>query len=154
MVTTASNETLARILERLQLLPAEVVRGLLASAEQQHKWLGEVAAENGVPQDLARGLVAVLSSYNPRATGKSGEIGLMQLMPQTAQAMGFTGNARDLYDPETNLTYGMRYLAKAQELGGGSTCQTVHRYTAGHFAKGMTAASTRFCTKVQTAMRQ
>ena len=27
----------------------------------------------------------------------------MQLMPQTAQAMGFTGNARDLYDPEINL---------------------------------------------------
>lgn len=116
--------------------------------------IDKAAAENGVPPDLARGLVAVLSSFNPRATGRSGEIGLMQLMPQTAQAMGFTGNARDLYDPETNLTYGMRYLAKAQELGGGGTCQTVHRYTAGHFAKGMTGASTRFCAKVQTAMRQ
>ena len=116
--------------------------------------IDKAAAENGVPQDLASGLIAVLSSFNPRATGKSGEIGLMQLMPQTAQAMGFTGDARELYDPETNLTFGMRYLAKAQELGGGGTCETVHRYTAGHFAKGMTAASTRFCTKVQTAMRQ
>jgi hypothetical protein len=116
--------------------------------------IDKAAAENGVPADLARGLVAVLSSYNPQARGKSGEIGLMQLMPQTAQAMGFTGSANDLYDPEINLTYGMRYLAKAYELGGGSTCQAVHKYTAGHFAKGMTSASTRFCTKVQTAMRQ
>ncbi len=116
--------------------------------------IDKTAAENGVPPDLARGLVAVLSSYNPQARGKSGEIGLMQLMPQTAQAMGFTGSANDLYDPATNLTYGMRYLAKAQELAGGDTCQTIHRYTAGHFAKGMTSASTRFCTKVQTAMRQ
>lgn len=116
--------------------------------------IDSAAAENGVPADLARALVFVLSSYNPRATGQAGEIGLMQLIPETARAMGFTGSASELYDPAVNLKYGMRYLAKAQKLGGGGTCQTVHRYSAGHYAKAMTQASQRFCAKVQTAMRQ
>lgn len=124
--------------------PSSAIEALIDSA----------AADNGVPTDLARALVFVLSSYNPRATGQAGEIGLMQLIPETARAMGFTGSASELYDPAVNLRYGMRYLAKAQQLGGGGTCQTVHRYSAGIYAKAMTQASQRFCAKVQTAMRQ
>jgi twitching motility protein PilT len=58
MMTTASNETLAKAIERLQMLPAEVLRGLLASADGQQKWLGEVAAENGVLsyEEIARAI--------------------------------------------------------------------------------------------------
>ncbi|MHB0937427.1 MAG: PilT/PilU family type 4a pilus ATPase [Armatimonadota bacterium] len=58
MVTTASNETLARALERQQLLPADVLRGLVASAVQQQKWLGEAAAETGALsyEEIARAI--------------------------------------------------------------------------------------------------
>jgi len=58
MMTTASNEALAKALERLRVLPAEMVRGLLDAAEQQQQWLGEVAAESGVLsyEDIARAI--------------------------------------------------------------------------------------------------
>jgi len=58
MITAASNEMLAKVLERLQLLPAEVLDGLQASAAQQQKWLGEVAAETGVLsyEEIARAI--------------------------------------------------------------------------------------------------
>jgi len=58
MMTTASNEALAKALDRLQVLPPEVVRGLLASAEQQQQWLGEIAAESGVLsyEEIARAI--------------------------------------------------------------------------------------------------
>jgi len=58
MMTSASNETLAKVLEHLQMLPAAVLRGLLASAGQQQKWLGEVAAETGALsyEEIARAI--------------------------------------------------------------------------------------------------
>ena len=58
LLTTASNETLAKALDRQQLLPGEVLRGLVASAAQQQKWLGEAAAETGVLsyEEIARAI--------------------------------------------------------------------------------------------------
>jgi len=58
MLTTASNETLARALDRQQLLPADVLRGLQASAAHQQKWLGEAAAETGALsyEEIARAI--------------------------------------------------------------------------------------------------
>ncbi|ODN68979.1 hypothetical protein A6302_03703 [Methylobrevis pamukkalensis] len=44
-----------------------------------------------------------------------------------------------LYEPETNLHWGMTYLAGAYRLAGGDTCGAVLRYNAGHYAKRMTA---------------
>lgn len=110
------------------------------------------ARANGIPVDLARGLVFVLSTYNPQATGAAGEIGLMQISLTTARGMGYEGSAADLYDPAVNLTWGMKYLAKAQALGDGSACQTLLRYSAGHYAKTLTDGARKFCAKVRTAM--
>lgn len=47
MTASSSNEMLARVFERQQLLPAEVLRGMANVANQQQKWLGELATENG-----------------------------------------------------------------------------------------------------------
>jgi membrane-bound lytic murein transglycosylase MltF len=42
----------------------------------------------------------------PKARGRNGEIGLLQIKPQTARAMGYKGSAKDLYDPQTNWPSG------------------------------------------------
>ncbi|MBO1545291.1 lytic transglycosylase domain-containing protein, partial [Brucella melitensis] len=42
-----------------------------------------------------------------------------------------------LSSPATNIQFGMKYLAMAQKLGGGSTCGTILKYNAGHGAKRM-----------------
>ncbi|MDX3925061.1 MAG: lytic transglycosylase domain-containing protein [Shinella sp.] len=104
----------------------------------------------GVPADLAHAVVRIESNFNPRARGSAGEIGLMQIKPATARMMGYSGSAKGLYDPETNIKFGMKYLALAHQLGGGTTCGTILKYNAGHGAKRMNPVSKRYCGKVQT----
>ncbi len=72
----------------------------------------------------------------------------MQLKHSTARGMGYRGSAKGLYNPETNIKYGMMYLGKAHSLAGGSTCGTILKYNAGHGAKRMNPVSKRYCNKV------
>lgn len=110
------------------------------------------AQKHGVPVSLARAVVRIESNFRPNARGRAGEIGLMQIKPATARMMGYSGSAKGLYDPETNIRWGMKYLAKAQQLGGGDTCGTILRYNAGHAAKRMNKVSAAYCAKVKRHM--
>ena len=114
----------------------------------------QAARAEGIPVSLAHAIVYVESNYNPRVRGQAGEIGLMQIKPSTARAMGFRGSSSALYDPATNLRWGMRYLAGAHDLAGGDTCGTILRYNAGHGARRMNPISARYCRKVQTFLDQ
>jgi soluble lytic murein transglycosylase-like protein len=108
------------------------------------------AVAHGVPLELAHAVVRVESNYNPRATGSDGTVGLMQIKPRTARGLGFAGSVRELYNPKTNLEWGIRYLAGARKLAKGNVCQTVLKYQGGHGAKRMTNASAVYCGKVKT----
>lgn len=108
------------------------------------------AKQYGVPVDLAHAVVKVESNFNPKARGSAGEVGLMQIKPATARMMGYSGGKSGLFDPETNIKYGMKYLAGAHKLSGGFTCGTILRYNAGHGAKKMNPVSRRYCGKVQS----
>ncbi|MCF3639369.1 lytic transglycosylase domain-containing protein [Rhizobium sp. TRM95111] len=114
--------------------------------------INSYARQYGVPVDLAHAVVRVESNFNPRARGSAGEIGLMQIKPATARMMGYRGSAKGLFDPETNIKFGMLYLAKAHELSGGTTCGTILRYNAGHGARRMNPVSKRYCGKVQAIL--
>ena len=111
------------------------------------------ARSYGVPVDLAHAVIKVESNYRVNARGRAGEIGLMQIKPATARLMGYSGSAKGLYSPETNIKYGMKYLAKAHKLGGGSTCGTILKYNAGHAARRMNPISARYCAKVKKHLR-
>lgn len=111
--------------------------------------ISSYAAAYGVPVALAHAVVGVESSFRANARGAAGEIGLMQIKPTTARMMGYSGSAKGLYDPDTNIKYGMKYLAKAHQLGGGDTCGTILRYNAGHGAKRMNKISAAYCAKVK-----
>ncbi|MGI9365252.1 MAG: lytic transglycosylase domain-containing protein [Rhizobiaceae bacterium] len=112
------------------------------------------AKQHGVPVKLAMAVVQVESNYRPEAVGKRGEIGLMQLLPQTARYIGYDGKMKQLHHPDTNIRYGMKYLGKAYKLGGGTTCGTILKYNAGHGAKRMNKVSRHYCARVQQIMRQ
>ena len=107
------------------------------------------ATENGVALELAHAVVTVESNYKANSRGSAGEVGLMQIKPATARLMGYRGSATGLFDPETNIKYGMKYLGKAQKLGGGTTCGTILKYNAGHGAKRMNPTSRNYCAKVK-----
>ncbi|CUX10879.1 lytic transglycosylase domain-containing protein [Agrobacterium fabrum] len=110
------------------------------------------AKRYGVPTNLAHAVVSVESKFNPKARGSAGEVGLMQIKPATARMMGFRGTTKALYDPETNIRWGMQYLATAHQLGGGEVCSTILRYNAGHGATRMNPVSKRYCGKVQALL--
>ena len=110
------------------------------------------AEANGVPAHVAHGVVMVESRYNARATGPGGYIGLMQIGYRTAKGMGYSGSRAGLYDPHTNLKYGMRYLGEAYRQAGGNLCGAVSKYQGGHGVRGVTRAGAVYCGKVKTYM--
>ncbi|MCK0198210.1 lytic transglycosylase domain-containing protein [Ancylobacter sp. 6x-1] len=110
------------------------------------------ARANGVPVALARAVVRIESGWNPRMTGSAGEVGLMQIKAPTARGMGYRGTRKALYEPATNIRWGMRYLAGAYRLAGGDTCGTVMRYQGGHGATRMSGAARAYCAKARTIM--
>ncbi|MFC4624297.1 lytic transglycosylase domain-containing protein [Daeguia caeni] len=107
----------------------------------------------GVSPALAHAVVRHESNFQPNIRGKAGEIGLMQIKLETARYMGYTGTARGLYEPATNIQYGMKYLAMAQKLSDGSTCGTILKYNAGHGAKRMNPISAKYCSQVKLYMQ-
>lgn len=115
--------------------------------------ISKYAKSHGVPESLAHAVISVESNYRADARGAAGEVGLMQIKPATARMMGYKGSTKALYNPETNIKYGMKYLAKAHQLGGGTTCGTILKYNAGHGAKRMNPVSKRYCGKVAKLMK-
>lgn len=107
------------------------------------------AKANGVPLSIARAIVRIESNYRTNARGRAGEVGLMQIKPATARMMGYRGSVKGLFDPETNIKYGMKYLGIAHESGGGAICNTILKYNAGHAARRMNPVSRAYCSKVK-----
>lgn len=67
----------------------------------------EAARRHNVPEELFARLVQQESGWNPNARSHKGALGLAQLMPSTARALGV-----DPKDPYENLDGGARYLAR------------------------------------------
>ncbi len=120
--------------------------------DQYSRLIRKAAAKHGVPVKIAKAVVQVESNFNPKARGRAGEVGLMQIKPATARGIGYRGSTKALYDPATNLEWGMKYLAGAHERANGDLCGTILRYNAGHYAKRMNPISRRYCTKVKRIM--
>jgi soluble lytic murein transglycosylase-like protein len=90
------------------------------------------AQQNGLPEALVHRVVIRESRYHPGVVGAGGAMGLMQIKLGTAREMGYTGAAGGLLDPETNLTYAVRYLAGAYRVAGGNADRAVANYARGY----------------------
>ena len=116
----------------------EVGNGALDGLIAQH------AKENGVPEELVHRVIRRESRYNPRAVGRGGTFGLMQIKHGTARALGYAGTAEGLLSADTNLTYGVRYLAGAYKVANGDPARAVAFFARGYYydakRKGMLAS--------------
>ena len=69
------------------------------------------ARESGLDPELVHAVIAVESAYQPAAVSPKGAVGLMQVLPETAQAHG----VRNLTDVAANLRAGTRHLSSLME---------------------------------------
>jgi soluble lytic murein transglycosylase-like protein len=110
------------------------------------------AARAGLPPEIAEAVMGVESGYNPGAIGGVGEIGLMQILPSTARMLGFSGTLAELAVPESNIHYGVTYLAKAWRLAGGDLCTAAMKYRAGHGETRFSFLSVNYCLAVRSRL--
>jgi soluble lytic murein transglycosylase-like protein len=91
------------------------------------------ARANGVPEVLVHRVIVRESRYQPALVGRGGAIGLMQIKLATARGLGYTGDAAGLRDPNTNLTYAVKYLAGAYRAANGDHNRAMHYYASGYY---------------------
>jgi soluble lytic murein transglycosylase-like protein len=96
------------------IVPNEIVEGnetelaTLQLLPQLDELITPVAERYGLEPNLVAAVVWVESSGDPKAVSRKGASGLMQLMPDTAEALG----VGDVFDPAQNLEGGVRYFKK------------------------------------------
>ena len=98
--------------------------------------LARFAQLHGLDLALVKAVVAVESAYEPDAVSAKGAIGLMQVIPDTAERYGVTGDAQrtldqKLRDPAINVSIGTRYLRDLLALFGNDLPLALAAYNAG-----------------------
>ncbi|UPT73262.1 MAG: lytic transglycosylase domain-containing protein [Elusimicrobiota bacterium] len=81
---------------------------LKKESEGYDSLIGRYAEEAGLDPRLVKSIVAAESEFTARAVSPAGALGLMQVMPATAEYMGVPRTS--LFDPEENVRAGTRYL--------------------------------------------
>jgi soluble lytic murein transglycosylase-like protein len=89
--------------------------------------INAAAASNEIDPALLKGLVSQESGFNPSARSGAGAVGLTQLMPGTASALGVTNPL----DPAQSLQGGAKYLREQLDRFGGDETLALAAYNAG-----------------------
>lgn len=90
----------------------------------------EAADRHNVDPALVRAVIETESNWNPSAVSRKGAVGLMQLMPTTAQRFG----VNDFYTPQQNVEAGVKYLKTLLERYDGNLDLALAAYNAGEGA--------------------
>jgi hypothetical protein len=85
------------------------------------------AQQYGVEENLVRAVMKQESCFNSRALSNAGAVGLMQLMPGTADQMGIG----DIWDPHQNIHGGIKYLGQMLQEFNGDKALALAAYNAG-----------------------
>jgi soluble lytic murein transglycosylase-like protein len=89
--------------------------------------IGRAATRNGYSSGLLRAVIEKESAFHPCAVSPKGAMGLMQLMPATAAALG----VRDPFDPLQSIDGGARYLGDLLKRFNGDWRLALGAYNAG-----------------------
>ena len=88
------------------------------------------ARRQNIPPALVFGVMQQESQFNPRAKSVKGALGLMQIMPKSWLTRDMIQRYGDnLYDPVTNIRYGVHALRFFAEMTGGDWHRTLQKYS-------------------------
>jgi hypothetical protein len=113
---------------RLAISSAEMAKAL--RSPELIALVDEIAVLEGVDTHLARAIIQAESAFNYKARSKAGALGLMQLMPSTAERFGVL----DPFDPRQNISGGVKYLKWLHDYYSGDLTRVVAAYNAGEGA--------------------
>lgn len=99
----------------------------------------EASRQYGIDYELLQALIATESGFDAEAVSPRGAVGLMQIMPATAERYGVSGDARTpiarkLTDPALNIRTGSRYLRDLIQMFPGQLELALASYNAGEGA--------------------
>jgi soluble lytic murein transglycosylase-like protein len=98
-----------------------------ANRQKIEEMIREVSARYRVDPALVRAVIQTESNWNSSAVSRKGALGLMQLVPGTAQQLG----VNNAFDPKQNLDGGVRYLHTLLERYNGDLDRALAAYNAG-----------------------
>jgi hypothetical protein len=101
--------------------------------------LRDASQKHSIDYELLQALIATESGFDAQAVSPKGALGLMQLMPATAQRYGVAADKRStiekkLFDPRINIAAGSRYLSDLIEMFPGELELALAAYNAGEGA--------------------
>ena len=98
-----------------------------ASRSEINELIDKYSEQAGLDVDFVKAVINQESGFNPNATSKCGAMGLMQLMPGTAQGLGVT----NAYDPAQNIQGGTKYLKGLMDRFDNNKSLALAAYNAG-----------------------
>ncbi len=123
-----SNLSMAQALQNIEPEnETSSINSTYASKSQLISMINQVAQKHGVDEKLVQALIKQESGFNPNAKSKVGAIGLMQLMPSTAKAMG----VKNPYNAAQNVEGGVKYLKSMLNKYNGNIILALAAYNAG-----------------------
>jgi hypothetical protein len=99
----------------------------LTTPQEIDRLVQRTAEKHRVDPRLVRAVIATESNWNSTAVSPKGALGLMQLIPETAQQLGVA----DAFDPAQNVDAGVRYLAMLLDRYNGDLERALAAYNAG-----------------------
>jgi len=101
--------------------------GVLECSDELNNYFKQASETYGVDVNLLKCIAYAESNFNPNATSGSGAMGVMQLMPKTAEGLGVT----DAYNAEQNIMGGAKYISIQLERFNGDVELALAAYNAG-----------------------
>lgn len=97
------------------------------SAADLESYFNEASSIFGVSTDLLKAIAKTESNFNPSAVSSAGAVGIMQLMPETAQNLGVINS----YDARENIFGGAKLISQLLIKYNGDTSLALAAYNAG-----------------------
>lgn len=113
-----------------QILDGEILKSEPSNFKYNDEYedlINEAAKKYNLSGTIIKAVIKAESSFNPDAVSKSGAIGLMQLMPDTAKGLGI----HDPFNPKQNIDGGVRYLKSMLKEFNGNLEYALAAYNAG-----------------------